>query len=80
MPYSRHVELIRGSANKPNYIMKNTIITLAVSLGVTAAAALTLSYRSQVTVDSAIGYACVLSLAGVAALEYRINWKRLFSW
>ena len=60
--------------------MKNTIITLAVLLGVTAAAALLLSYRSLVTVDAAIGYACVLSLAGVAALEYRINWKRLFSW
>lgn len=60
--------------------MKNTIITLAVLLGVTAAAALLLSSRTQVTVDSAIGYACVFALAGVAALEYRINWKRLFSW
>lgn len=60
--------------------MKNTIITTAVSLGVIAAAALTLSYRSQFTVDAAIGYACVLALVGVAGLEYRINWKRLFNW
>jgi hypothetical protein len=60
--------------------MKNSITVTAVLLGVTAAAALLLSYRSHITVDSVIGYGCVLALAGVAALEYRINWKRLFSW
>ncbi len=73
-------DLSGGSANKPNYIMKNTIIPLAVLLGFTAAAALLLSYRSLITVDSAIGYASVFALVGVASLEYRINWKRLFSW
>lgn len=59
--------------------MKNTITTLAVLLGAIAAAALVLSVRPHVSVDSAIGYASVLALVGVAALEYRINWKRLFS-
>ncbi|MBI5771614.1 MAG: hypothetical protein HZA93_27820 [Verrucomicrobia bacterium] len=59
--------------------MKNTILTLAALLGVIAAAALVLSVRPHVSVDSAIGYTSVLALVGVAALEYRINWKRLFS-
>jgi hypothetical protein len=59
--------------------MKNGIITTAILLGPTAAVALALSYRTQVNVDSAIGYASVLALVGLAALEYRINWKRLFS-
>jgi hypothetical protein len=59
--------------------MKNTITLLAVLLGLTAASALVLSVRPQVSVDSAIGYASVLALLGVAGLEYRINWKRLFS-
>jgi hypothetical protein len=58
--------------------MKNTII-LAVSLGVTfAAAALLLSFRSLVTADSLVGYVSVLALLGMATLEYRINWRRLF--
>jgi hypothetical protein len=58
--------------------MKNTIIALAVLLGVTAAAALLLSARPHVSVDSLIGYASVLALVGVASMEYRINWRRLF--
>jgi hypothetical protein len=58
--------------------MKNNII-LAVTLGVSiAAAALLLSVRSSVTADSVVGYASVLALLGMAALEYRINWRRLF--
>jgi len=58
--------------------MKNSIL-LAVSLGATiAAAALALSFRSSVTADSFVGYASILALLGLAALEYRINWKRLF--
>ena len=80
MWYYRRVGPLQGSTNKPNYIMKNTIIAIAVLLGAIAAAALLLSYRSRVTVDSAIGYASVLVLVGVATLEYRINWKRLLNW
>jgi hypothetical protein len=56
-----------------------TNITLAVLLGtVFAAAALMLSFRSPVSADSIIGYASILGLLGMAALEYRVNWKRLF--
>ena len=55
---------------------KNTII--AVPLSLLAVAALALSYRFSVTVESAIGYVSVFALLAVAALEYRITWKRLF--
>ena len=51
---------------------------LAVLLGVIAAAALVLSVRAQLNVESVIGYASVLALLGVAASEYRLGWKRIF--
>lgn len=57
--------------------MKHNII-LAVLLSVIAVAALLLSFRSPVPAESVIGYGVVLTLVGVAALEYRINWKRIF--
>jgi hypothetical protein len=56
----------------------NKTIILAILSGLIAVAALVLSVRSPVSVDSVFGYGVVLSLLGVAALEYRINWKRLF--
>jgi hypothetical protein len=77
--YNERVELFRGSASKPKHIMKNIITTLAALLGITAAVALLLSFRSPVNVDSIIGYASIFALVGVAGLDYRINWKRLFS-
>ena len=79
MRYNGRVELLKSSATKHKHIMKNIIITLAAILGVTAAAAFLLSFRSPVNVDSLIGYASVFALVGVAGLDYRINWKRLFS-
>lgn len=57
--------------------MKNKVL-LAVPVGVIAVAALVLSFRAPVTAESVIGYVSVLGLLGVAALEYRISWKRLF--
>lgn len=57
--------------------MKNKLI-LAVIPGVIVSAALLLSFRSLVTADAIVGYLSVLTLLGVAALEYRLNWKRLF--
>lgn len=56
--------------------MKNKVI-LAVIPGVIVSAALLLSFRSPVTADAIVGYVSVLTLIGVAALEYRLNWKRL---
>ncbi len=58
--------------------MKTNIIILAVLSSAIAVAALLLSFRSQVTAESAVGYACILALVGMATLEYRINWKRVF--
>jgi hypothetical protein len=58
--------------------MKTNIIILAALSGLTAVAALLLSFRSLVSADSIVGYASVLALLGMATLEYRINWKRLF--
>jgi len=54
---------------------KNLVIAVPVSL--VAVAALVLSIRSSVTAESIIGYVRVLALLAVAALEYRLSWKRL---
>lgn len=59
--------------------MKNNVIIPAVLFGLIAAAALVLSYRSPISVDSIVGFASVFGLIGVAGLEYRINWRRIFS-
>ena len=58
--------------------MKTNLTIIAATLSTIAAAALVLSFRSSVDAESLIGYLSVLALVGVAALEYRINWKRLF--
>lgn len=55
----------------------NKNLILAVLSSAIAVTALVLSFRSPVTAESVIGYACVLALLGVAALEYRLSWKRL---
>ena len=61
----------------PTTTMKKNIL-VAVPFGLSAVAALVLSSRAPVTAESMIGFASVLGLLGVAALEYRISWKRLF--
>jgi hypothetical protein len=55
---------------------KNILIAVPVSL--IAVAAVLLSVRSSVNAESLIGYASVLALLGMAAMEYRINWRRPF--
>ena len=58
--------------------MKSKVITIAALTGTIAAVtALVLSVRPPVNAESIVGYASVLALLGVSALEYRINWKRL---
>lgn len=56
----------------------NKNILLAVPVSIIAVAALLLSVRSSVSAESLIGYVSVFALLAVAALEYRISWKRLF--
>ncbi len=60
------------------HTMKTNMNVIAATLGMIAVAALVLSFRSSVSADSVIGYGSVLAIVGMAALEYRINWKRLF--
>ena len=55
---------------------KNILVAVPVSL--IAVAAFLLSVRSSVNAESLIGYAGVFALLSTAALDYRINWKRLF--
>lgn len=62
--------------------MKNNKLILAVTLGGVAFVALTalvLSFRSQVNADTLVGFGSVLALIAVSGVEYRINWKRVFS-
>jgi hypothetical protein len=59
--------------------MKNNKLILAVIPGAIAIAAIVLSLRSPVSADSIVGYGSVIALLGLAALEYRISWKRVFS-
>ena len=53
-------------------------ITLAALSGALVATAYLLSFRSSVPAEAIVGYVSVLALLGVAALDYRINWRRLF--
>ena len=59
--------------------MNKNIILLAVTPGIIALAALLLSIRSQLTAESLVGFGCVLMLAAIATVEYRINWRRILS-
>lgn len=53
-------------------------IQVAAPISILAVAALVLSFRSSVNAESLIGYGSVLALLSLAALEYRIDWRRLF--
>jgi len=59
--------------------MKNNKMILAAIPSVIALAALLLSFRSPVAVENLIGYGSVFALLAVMAVEYRIDWKRVFS-
>ena len=56
----------------------NKNILVAAPLGIVAVTALVLSVRSSMNAESFIGYASVGALLCVAALEYRLSWKRFF--
>jgi hypothetical protein len=57
--------------------MKNKLI-LAVIPSALVLAALALSFRSLITAEALVGYLSVLTLLGVAAMEYRLNGKGIF--
>lgn len=63
-------------STKDKHMNKNILV--AVPVGLLAVTAVVLSFRSSVSAESLIGYASVGAVLCVAALEYRITWKRLF--
>jgi len=58
--------------------MNTNKVILAVIPGAIAVATLVLSFRSQINADAVVGYVAVLTVLGVLAVEYRINWRRIF--
>ena len=56
----------------------NKKILVAVPVSLIAVAAIVLSIRSSISAESLVGYGSVGAVLCVAALEYRISWKRLF--
>ena len=60
--------------------MKNEYTTLAVTLSLTGAALYLLSRaHPAINADSRVGFGVGLMLLAMAAAEYRITWKSLFS-
>jgi hypothetical protein len=58
--------------------MKTTTAS-AVTPAIIAIAAILLSFRYLSASALFAGYFCVAGLGAVAVLDYRLNWKRLFS-
>jgi hypothetical protein len=58
--------------------MKTTKQLHAVIPGALAIAAFVLLLRAPVSADSLFGFLSAFALLGIAALEYRISWKRVF--
>jgi hypothetical protein len=58
--------------------MKNTLVS-AVTPAILAIAAVVLSFRYLSASALFAGYFCVAGIVAVAAVEYRLNWKRFFS-
>ena len=57
--------------------MKNEITTLAVTLGLAGTALTLLAHaHPSIDADSVVGFGVILMLLAMAAVEYRINWKK----
>jgi len=56
----------------------DNILRRAVIPGLIAAAAILLFLYTHAHMDAVVGFGAVAILAGVVALEYRLNWKWLF--
>ncbi len=63
---------------QPKPTMNKEKIILAATPALIASAALLLSCRFPMNATVLVAYGCVLVLGAFIALEYRINWKRLF--
>jgi hypothetical protein len=51
----------------------------AVTPAILALAAIVLSFRYMSASALLAGYFCVAGIVAIAAVEYRLNWKRFFS-
>jgi O-antigen/teichoic acid export membrane protein len=58
--------------------MKTNTVS-AVTPAILALAAIVLSFRYMSASALIAGYFCVAGIAAIAAVEYRLNWKRFFS-
>lgn len=58
--------------------MKTTIVSAATP-AILAIAAIVLSFRYMSASALFAGYFCVAGIGAIAALEYRLNWKRFLS-
>ncbi|MEO6006280.1 MAG: hypothetical protein ABIZ04_23775 [Opitutus sp.] len=58
--------------------MKTNKTLHAVIPGVLALAALLLFFRAPFNADTLLGFVSVATLLGIAVLDYRISWRRVF--
>jgi uncharacterized membrane protein len=58
---------------------RDTILLTAAIPGLVAVAAILFSLRVSITPDRLAGIVTILMLLGIAAVEYRFDWKRLLN-
>ena len=78
MPYYHPVQFLKELDQHTTPHMKTNTQLRAVIPGAFAIAAFVLLLRAPVSADSLVGYMSVVTLLGIAALEYRISWKGVF--
>ena len=78
MPYYPPVQFLKELDQHTTPHMKTNTQLRAVIPGAFAIAAFVLLLRAPVSADSLAGFVSVLTLSGIAALEYRISWKGVF--
>ena len=71
-------QILRGAGEQTNTTHMKTNKLVAVIPGVIALAAFVLFFRAPVNADTLVGFVSVLTLLGIAAMEYGINLKRVF--
>ena len=76
--HSSRTKPMGARTNQGIHHMKTNIIRAATP-AVIAIAAILLSFRSTNAGALFTGYFCVIGTCAVMALDYRVDWKRLFS-
>jgi hypothetical protein len=68
---------IGTGTNQIHHMKTNTVSAAAPAI--LALAAIVLSFRYMSASALLAGYFCVAGIVAIAAVEYRLNWKRFFS-